>query len=232
MIKGENVYEKAARDQAPENISKYATDALEKFQKAREFAHYIGFENKVGVIDEYISLCIGLNGNAHLQMEKYEEAKNLLQQALKLNSKTLKSDTQLLRRNLFTLDLVHTSLKLQLPIEAERYALRILKATDKLDIVEKKFTYYKEIKDVFLELNNFKGYQKSIAKIIKLLKKYPKIWPDKQELAEIYLEYGNFLLERVKNKENAQKFYQKALKLYENAQNDEKIKLIQEKLNL
>ena len=68
--------------------------------------------------------------------------------------------------------------------------------------------------------------------IIKLLQKHGKVWPDKQELAEAYLEYGNFLSDQVKNKEKADKYYQKAAKIFKSAKNEKKITLIQEKLNL
>jgi len=195
----------------------------------------MGMKEKKPFIYEYIALTTALLGTAYLNASNYKKAQECFITALDLNKKSMGNQDTYLRQTYIHMKLTTIGVHQNTPVEGPHHAESAFNTVKKVKDPAKVLPYLRELKELYIRVQD----DLATEKIFKTMIQFGKIVKNKQDsyhaLADIYSEYGDFLLKREKSEKElkrAEKLYKKALKIYQKSGLDAKIQKIQEKLKL
>lgn len=207
-------YQKAVEAKSPKNTLKHALSSQESFQKAKDMADLVNMEEKIPYVNEYLVLNEAIIANAYLEDKKVAEAVDHYNLAIDLNLHTLKNQETLIRENFITSELIKIALLQKNTIQAESFAWKLYKNSCKLTDANKRIKYHRLSRDLFLETKNVDGIEKNFKQLLKIVSK-GKDQDFMKTKAEIFEEYGTYLMRVEAKSAQIVKYLKKAKDLYE-----------------
>lgn len=226
-------YQQTIEAKSLKNVLKHAQSCTSFLEKALELTDYMGTKEKKPHIHEYLALTSALIGTAYLNAKLPQKAQGHYLTALKHNKKSLGNEDTYMRQTFIHLKLMAIGIHQNDPVQGLNHAEIAFNTLKKVKEPSKVNPYLQELKTFYMRIGDGHATEKIFRYIIqcwKTVKDNPK-W--RQTRADIYSEYGDYLLtveEAEKMVKKAEKFYKKALKIYQKIGLTNKIQEVQAKL--
>lgn len=229
--KAMDAYQSAIKTSSPAIRLKSARKAINDFEKSYEYAQFIDLSTQMDGIQEYIALCYDLIGQSHYETQNYPEAISFFKKALDTNKKTPKSEKRDMRELIFRKDYLETIYYQEDDIAIGFAAKAVFKLIKKVTSMEERLKYLRFLPKYFVKVKDWDMATKSYKGQIKIISKKSIAKDLHKTRGEIFFNYANYLQTHLNKRAEARKNYQKALEIYSEIKDTEKVNEIQEKLN-
>lgn len=176
------IYNRATEAKSSKNIVRLANKTLKIIDQAIKLAPIIDAKEKIGYLNEFVTLSHALIAEAHYNNKDLISAIESFNIARQSNINTLKNQ-ETFTRDCYILSRLMGIGKLQENWRiADKFAQKIFFSAKKLEDYVKALKYFIKIKDVFIESKNLDFINKSYSEMLKICKKKeimkenPKLW--------------------------------------------------------
>ena len=223
-------YNRATEAKSSKNIIRLANKTLKTIEQAIKLAPIIKAKEKIGYLNEFVTLSHALIAEAHYNNKDLKSAIESFSLAQKTNKNTLGNQETYIRECYILSKLMDIG-KLQENWRiAEKFAQNIFFSSKKLEESMKALKYYKIIKDVFIESKNLDFINKSYSEMLKICKKKEFVKENPKKVAEVYDNYAKYLYIVLKKEKSAVKYYTKAEDIFKSLNLDNEAQIIREKI--
>ena len=224
------IYNRATEAKSSKNIVRLATKTLKTINQAIDLAPIIKAKEKIGYLNEFVTLSHALIAEAHYNNKDLKSAIESFNIAQKSNKNTL-GNQETYVRDCYILSRLMDIGKLQENWKiADKFAQKIFFSAKKLENSMKALKYYIKIRDVFIESKNLDFINKSYSEMLKICKKKETVKENPKIVAEIYDDYAKYLYVVLKKTKNAVKYYKKAVLLLEELNLKSEAQIIRKKI--
>jgi len=224
------IYNRATEAKSSKNIIRLANKTLKTAEQAIKLAPIIKAKDKIGYLNEFVTLSHALIAEAHYNNKDLKSAIESFSLAQKTNKNTLGNQETYIRECYILSKLMDIG-KLQENWRiADNFAQKIFFSSNKLENSTKALKYYIRIKDVFIENKNLDFINKSYSEMLKICKKKDFAKENPKKVAEVYDDYAKYLYIVLKKEKNAVKYYTKAEDIFKALDLKNEAQIIREKI--
>ena len=224
------IYNRATEAKSSKNIIRLANKTLKTVEQAIKLAPIIKAKEKIGYLNEFVTLSHALIAEAHYNNKDIKSAIVSFSNAQKSNKNTLGNQETYIRECYILSKLMDIG-KLQENWKiADNFAQKILLSSKKLEDSMKALKYYIKIRDVFIESKNLDFINKSYSEMLKICKKKEFVKENPTKVAEVYDNYAKYLYIVLKKEKSAVKYYTKAEDIFKSLNLNNEAQIIREKI--
>ncbi len=224
------IYNRATEAKSSKNIIRLANKTLKIIDQAIKLAPIIDAKDKIGYLNEFITLSHALIAEAHYTNKDFISAIESFNIARQTNLNTLKNQETYIR-DCYILSRLMGIGKLQENWRiADKFAQKIFFSAKKLEDSVKALKYLIKIKDIFIEAKNLDFINKSYSEMLKICKKKEIAKENPKTVANIYNDYAKYLYIVLKKGKSAVKYYSKAEKIFKGLDLKNEAQIVREKI--
>ncbi len=224
------IYNRATEAKSSKNIIRLANKTLKTVEQAIKLAPIIKAKEKIGYLNEFVTLSHALIAEAHYNNKDIKSAIVSFSNAQKSNKNTLGNQETYIRECYILSKLMDIG-KLQENWKiADNFAQKIFFSSKKLEDSMKALKYYIKIRDVFIESKNLDFINKSYSEMLKICKKKEFVKENPIDVAEVNANYAKYLHIVLKKEKSAVKYYRKAENIFKALELNNEAQIIREKI--
>jgi deoxyhypusine synthase len=224
------IYNRASEAKSSKNIIRLANKTLKTVEQAIKLAPIIKAKEKIGYLNEFVTLSHALIAEAHYNNKDLKSAIESFSFAQRTNKNTLGNQETYIRECYILSKLMDIG-KLQENWKiADNFAQKIFFSSKKLEDSMKALKYFIRIKDVFIESKNLDFINKSYSEMLKICKKKEIVKENPKFIVDIFDDYAKYLYIVLKKGKSAVKYYKKAESILEDLNLKPEAQIIREKI--
>jgi len=211
-------YQQTVEAKPLKNVLKHAQSCISSLEKALDLTDYMGAKEKKPYLYEYLALTSALIGTAYLNAKLPQKAQEHYLIALKHNKKSLGNADTYMRQTFIHLKLMTIGIHQNNPDQGHNHAEIAFNTLKKVKEPSRVFPYLQELKNFYLRIGDDSATEKIFRYMIQSVKTVKDSSEWFQTRADIYSDYGDFLVKGNKSEKvvkKAEKFYKKALIIYQ-----------------